>query len=88
MFRLERQIRALDRDGGRNIVHAKENDPENEGEDCCIPIALGITPLERRCVEEDNEIETVNVLRKRDDPEEAMMVFAVSKTRLIVCLWL
>jgi len=78
MFRLERQIRALDRDGGRNIVHAKENDPsENEGEDCCIPIGLGITPLERRCVEEDNEIETVNVLKKRDDPEEAMMVFAV-----------
>lgn len=64
MFRLYRQNRVLDLDGGRNIVHAKENDrskfgmnrnsvAENEGEDCCIPIDLGITPLERRCVEED-----------------------------------
>src|SRR5271154_5751957 len=94
MFRLERQIRALDLVGGRNIVHAKENDrskfgmnrnsvAENEREDCCITIDLGITPLERRCVEEDKERETVNVLRKRDDPEVAMMVFTVWKDQII-----
>jgi hypothetical protein len=31
MFRLERQIRALDLDGGRNILHAKENDRSKFG---------------------------------------------------------